>query len=296
MPKRSLPTILITVDVEDWFQVENFRPWISPESWADRQLRVERNVHRLLDLLDGFEATFFVLGWVAERLPELVRQISNRGHEVASHGYNHRLCSDMASAELEQDLIRSKHLLEDITATEVVGYRAPSFSIDNRTLAIVEQCGYRYDSSYNSFEANPRYGRLKLSPYAKNGRGLEISAKFRELPMSNLKLLNRTLPWSGGGYFRLLPYRIFRQGLRKILLKQGYYLFYLHPWEIDHRQQRVSMADHLSRFRHYCNLKSTYHKLHNLIQDNADCHFSGCWNFIKSASHDGSETQSVVLP
>ncbi len=280
----SKPSILITIDVEDWFQVENFRPWISPDSWTDRQLRVERNVHRLLDLLDGFETTFFVLGWVAERLPELVRQILERGHEVASHGYNHRLCSDMASAELEKDLIRSKRLLEDITGTEVVGYRAPSFSIDNRTLAILEQCGYRYDSSYNSFEANPRYGQLGLSQYVKNGRGLKVSSKFNELPLSNLKLMGRTLPWSGGGYFRLLPYGIFHQGLRQILSRQGHYVFYLHPWEIDPSQPRVSQADRLSRFRHYCNLKSTYRKLGHLLRDNADCHFSGCWNFLQATN------------
>jgi len=274
------PTFLFTVDVEDWFQVENFKPYIAPETWSERELRVEQNVHRILDLLDGFPSTFFILGWIAEKLPRLVKQIADRGHEVASHGYGHQLCHDMSAEDLQQDLIHSKHLLEDITGSEVVGYRAPSFSINDEVLDILQQCGYRYDSSYNSFEANPRYGHLDLSRYAKNGRGIIISKHFHELPLSNLTLMNRTLPLSGGGYFRLLPYGIFRQGLRHILTNQGYYLFYLHPWEIDNGQPRVLEADRLSRFRHYCNLETTYKKLQRMLKDHADCHFSTCKDYL----------------
>jgi polysaccharide deacetylase family protein (PEP-CTERM system associated) len=244
-------------------------------------LRVEQNVHRLLDLLDGFESTFFILGWVAERLPKLVQAIADRGHEVASHGYGHQLCHDMDTAELKQDLIRSKKLLEDIIGSEVVGYRAPSFSINEQALEILEQCGYRYDSSYNSFETNPRYGHLDIGQYQNNGWGIKISEHFHELPLSNLSFMNRKLPWSGGGYFRLLPYRIFKQGVRNIFLNQGFYLFYLHPWEIDANQPRVTAADHLSRFRHYCNLKSTYKKLGKMLQGHGDCHFSTCREFLQ---------------
>lgn len=276
------PTFLFTVDVEDWFQVENFKPWIAPDTWSERELRVEHNVHRLLDILDRFPSTFFILGWVAEKLPQLVKKISECGHEVASHGFNHQLCHDMTPADLKQDLIRSKHLLEDMTGSEVVGYRAPSFSINKQVLDILAQCGFRYDSSYNSFEANPRYGHLDISRYDKNGRGIKISGRLHELPLGNLKLMNRTLPWSGGGYFRLLPYSIFRQGLRSILLNNGYYLFYLHPWEIDDDQPRVSAADRLSRFRHYCNLKSTDKKLRRLLKDNPDCHFSTCKDYLNA--------------
>jgi len=274
------PTFLFTIDVEDWFQVENFKPWIAPDTWSERELRVEHNVNRLLDLLDGFPSTFFVLGWVAEKLPQLVKKISGCGHEVASHGFDHQLCHDMKPADLKQDLIRSKQLLENMTGSEVVGYRAPSFSVNEQVIDILAQCGYRYDSSYNSFEANPRYGHLDLSSYDKSGRGIKISDRFHELPLSNLTLLNRTLPWSGGGYFRLLPYSVFHQGVRNILSKQGYYLFYLHPWEIDAGQPRVSKADRLSQFRHYCNLRTTYKKLSQLLQDHADCRFSTCRDFI----------------
>ena len=281
MPAESLPTILITVDVEDWFHVENFRPWISRDSWAGRQLRVDRNVRHLLELLDGYKATFFILGWVADRLPELVKLIADRGHEVASHGYHHQMCHNMNLQDLRRDLTISKNLLEDLTGAEVVGYRAPSFSISQHVFALLEQCGYRYDSSYNSFEANPRYGQLDLSPYRKNGPGYSISENFYELPLSNLTIMNRTLPWSGGGYFRLLPYKVFRQGLRNILSKHGHYLFYLHPWEIDDEQPRVLAANRLSRFRHYCNLKTTYKKLENLLRDHSGCHFSTCRDFLQ---------------
>jgi polysaccharide deacetylase family protein (PEP-CTERM system associated) len=278
MPK---PTFLFTIDVEDWFQVENFKPWIAQDTWDERELRVEHNVHRLLDLLDGFPSTFFILGWVAEKLPHLVKEISERGHEVASHGFGHQLCHDIKPADLKQDLIHSKQLLEDITGSEVVGYRAPSFSINAQALEILEQCGYRYDSSYNSFEANPRYGHLDLPQYRRNGQGIKISETFHELPLSNLTLLKKTLPWGGGGYFRLFPYSLFRQGVRNILSKQGCYLFYLHPWEIDDGQPRVLEADRLSRFRHYCNLKTTYKKLQTMLQDHAHCRFTTCRGFLQ---------------
>ena len=232
-------------------------------------------------LLEGFPSTFFVLGWIAERLPQLVKRIADQGHEVASHGYNHQLCHALDPENLKQDLIRSKHLIEDITGSAVVGYRAPSFSINHRVFELLERCGYRYDSSYNSFEANPRYGQLDISQLKKNGRGLIVSEHFRELPLSNLTLMKQTLPWSGGGYFRLLPYSVFRQGLRKILSRNGYYLFYLHPWEIDDGQPRVRAADRLSRFRHYCNLKTTHQKLKKLLQDHSGCHFSTCRDFLQ---------------
>ena len=282
MPNPSQPTVLITIDVEDWFQVENLKPWIAPETWSARELRVERNVQRLLELLEGFPATFFVLGWLAEKLPRLVKMIADQGHEVASHGYGHQLCSDMTPAELEQDLVRSKQLLEDIIGVDVVGYRAPSFSINHRVLQLLQQCDYRYDSSYNSFEANPRYGRLNMTRYQQNGRGFMVSDHFHELPLSNLTFGNRTLPWSGGGYFRLLPYNIFRRGLQNILSNQGYYLFYLHPWEIDEGQPRIDTANRLARFRHYLNLKSTDAKLRQMLNDLRDCRFSSCRDFISS--------------
>ena len=280
MPLTPSPTFLFTIDVEDWFHVENFKPWISRKSWPQRQLRIEKNIDHILAFLNDFKSTFFILGWVAAKIPQLVRQIADHGHEVASHGYNHQLCPEMNPRDLKQDLLRSKQLLEDIIGSEVIGYRAPSFSVNHQVLMLLEQCGYRYDSSYNSFSANPRYGHLDMSRYEQNRRGIRITKNLHELPLSNLTLLNRILPWSGGGYFRLLPYSVFRQGVRNLLAHHGYYMFYLHPWEIDHLQPKVKAADKLSRFRHYWNLKSTRKKLRRLLQDHSHCRFTTCRAFL----------------
>jgi len=192
--------ILLTIDVEDWFQVENFKPWIPFNNWSSYELRVEKNTHRLLDLFDTFtltrnpepatrnpiKATFFSLGWIAERLPHLVREIHSRGHEIASHGYAHNLCSECSPDELKADLIRSKKLLEDIIGDRVYGYRAPSFAINNDILKIMEDCGYLYDSSYNSFNLHGRYGKISLDGLKKNGIAFNVSETFFELPISNI--------------------------------------------------------------------------------------------------------------
>jgi len=170
-------TILFTIDVADWFQVENFKPYIPYSTWDRLDLRVERNVHRILDLLDSVHstcspgagcidrprATFFILGWIAERVPGMVREIHDRGHEVASHGYDHDLCNCLTADALKKDLTESKQLLEDIVGQPVVGYSAPNFSVNNQILNLIESCGYRYDASYNSFEMNARYGRVELA-------------------------------------------------------------------------------------------------------------------------------------
>jgi polysaccharide deacetylase family protein (PEP-CTERM system associated) len=182
MPRTFVPPVfLFTVDVEDWFQVENFKPYISVESWPRRELRVGDNTRRILDLLDDARvangrprATFFVLGWIAERLPDLVREIHGRGHEVASHGYDHVLCTEQDPAALDRDLIRSRERLEDLTGGSVVGYRAPSFSVSDEILRRIAAAGYRYDASYNSFEMNPRYGRVHLDGRPRVGRAVRI--------------------------------------------------------------------------------------------------------------------------
>ncbi len=283
-------SILITIDVEDWFQVENFKPWIPFSSWDSYELRVEKNTHHLLDLFDSINlggpqkvaATFFVLGWIAERLPHLVREIHDRGHEVASHGYNHNLCNLESKKDLKKDLIESKKLLEDIIGAPVFGYRAPSFSINNDTLRIIEESGYLYDSSYNSFEKHGRYGKILLNGYGKNGVALKISDNFVELPISNLKfkIQNSTLPWGGGGYFRLIPFPIFKKGVSTILEKQGGYAFYLHPWEIDPQQPKVDQANPFYKFRHYTNLSKTLFKLRKLIQEFSYCRFITCRQYL----------------
>jgi polysaccharide deacetylase family protein (PEP-CTERM system associated) len=297
---------LLTFDVEDWFQVENFRQSIPVSSWPDFQLRVERNTHSILDLIDATahdapaessesvslrgsrnRATFFVLGWIAERLPGLVREIQKRGHEVASHGYGHKLCRQEDVRSLEQDLTHSKKLLEDLTGSPVWGYRAPSFSVDPEVLKIVEGCGYRYDSSFNSFALHGRYGDLDLGGYPRYGVALRVSREFFELPISNLETGRLVLPWGGGGYFRLLPFRLYAWGLRVILRRRGGIVFYLHPWEVDPDQPRVHDVSLMNRFRHYVNLRSNLSKLHKLLTAFSQCRFLTCEEYLRDL-HDAA--------
>lgn len=205
-------TILLTFDVEDWFQVENFKEYIPFSSWPSLERRVYSNTLTLLRFLDdapvSIKATFFILGWVAERHPELVTEISKCGHEVASHGYEHNLCYQQNPDELYNDLVRSKKLLEDIVGQEVLGYRAPSFSITDSALLLVQKAGYKYDSSFNSYDKHGRYGTLTLPSGANANKPLyKIYPSFYEIPISNLYLAGTTIPWGGGDtldYYRLL--------------------------------------------------------------------------------------------
>jgi len=283
-------SILLTIDVEDWFQVENFKQCLPFSSWAGCELRVEKNTHHILDLLDSInptnspKATFFVLGWIAQRLPHLVREIQNRGHEVASHGYYHRLCRKEPVEDLKRDLINSKKLLEDITGFPVYGYRAPSFSINHDILRMIEECRYLYDSSFNSFGLNKRYGQVELDSNSRNNIACKVSDTFYELPISNLRLGKYELPWGGGGYFRLIPLLLFKKGVQAILRRNGTYLFYLHPWEIDARQPVVSEAPMFYKFRHYANLNKTLYKLSSFIESFKDCNFFTCNQYLKRNS------------
>lgn len=282
--------LLITFDVEDWFQVENFRNNIPFSSWSSRELRAENNVHRLLDLLDSIRVvegggsrirtTFFVLGWLAERLPSLVREIHHRGHEVASHGFFHRLSSHQGPQAFKQDIIDSKKLLEDIIGAPVFGYRAPNFSVSIDVLRIIEDSGYFYDSSFNSFSMNSRYGQLDLSRNSKIGIALEVFTSFYEIPISNLTFGRIVLPWGGGGYFRLIPSHIFQEGVRYILRKQGAYLFFMHPWEIDSGQPKVNDASVLNRFRHYLNIPRAFSRLSSLLKNYGSASFVSCRGYL----------------
>ncbi len=273
--------------------MENFKPSIPFSSWPERELRVEQNTRNLLDLLDGARpqktsATFFILTWIARRLPGLVREILARGHEVASHGCTHELCTTQSEHALKQDLTQSKNTLEDITGQAVSGYRAPSFSINQQILEHIRNAGYLYDSSYNSFSLHGRYGRLILHH---NGNGARNPALMQpvkglyELPISNMQLGRRTIPWGGGAYFRLIPERVFRSGVRRILKNHHAYVMYLHPWEIDPEQPRVTEASFTRRLRHYSNLKKTRARLQNLIQSFSDCRFVTCKDYITRSPH-----------
>jgi len=310
---QSENNILITIDVEDWFQVENFKSRIPFSTWNSYKLRVEKNTYRILELLDSFKsqgkpvdlkrknnkkvlpsqshpkATFFVLGWLAERLPQLIRDIDASGHEVASHGYDHRLCGSYETGELKNDLTRSKMLLEDTIGKRIVGYRAPSFSINNNILKLIKACGYIYDSSFNSFSMHGRYGTIDLPEDAKKGVAFKISEGFNELPISNIQLGKFILPWGGGGYFRLIPFLFYKAGVLSILKKERAFVFYMHPWEIDPNQPTVHGISPTYRFRHYINLKKTYTKLAKLHKYFSNCHFITCSQYLGGLHGNGNK-------
>lgn len=287
-PDRS--HIIITVDVEDWFQVENFKTLIPYSNWSSFDLRVGKNVHRIMDLFDSasqrfmngrtLRATFFVLGWVAERLPNLIREIHSRGHEVGSHGYLHALCDKQNPKNLSEDLIKSKALLEDVSGEPVWGFRAPSFSINRAILDLIRKAGYRYDSSYNSFQLHGRYGRVDFSDTKKTGAAISISNGFKELPVSNLTLGNITMPWAGGAYFRLIPFEMFKWGVRRILNRQNAFVFYMHPWEIDPDQPRVKEASRSVKFKHYTGLGKTKVRLEALVEKFQESDFVTCNQYL----------------
>ncbi len=287
--------ILVTVDVEDWFQVENFKRWISFDSWSSYELRVEKNVHNLLNLFDSIkvstkstnetapdklEATFFVLGWIAKRLPRLVREIHDRGHEVASHGFNHNLYTRLSPKDLKTELTHSKKRLEDIIGSCIYGHRAPSFSINKEILQTIQACDYQYDSSYNSFAIHHRYGHIDVSRNGKKGIAVTLDKDFYELPISNIKIKNMIFPMGGGAYFRLIPLPLFKMGVKTILDQEQAYLFYLHPWEIDPDQPRLQAASASYQFRHYTNLKKNKNKLSQFLNAFSESRFNSCRQYL----------------
>jgi polysaccharide deacetylase family protein (PEP-CTERM system associated) len=259
----------LTVDVEDYFHVSAFAGAIDSSEWDGHPLRVEQNTRRLLELFDfnQVKATFFVLGWVAERLPGLISEIAGRGHEVACHGYSHQLVYNQSPELFRRETVQSKQLLEDITGAAVRGYRAASYSITERSrwaLDILAEAGFVYDSSIFPVH-HDRYGMpgTPEHPYnmtTDNGRSLV------EFPLSTARVFGYRLPVAGGGYFRLYPYALTRAGLRQINRQGKPFIFYLHPWEIDPDQPRVAAA-WLSRFRHYNNLGRCEGRLQRLMGD-----------------------------
>jgi polysaccharide deacetylase family protein (PEP-CTERM system associated) len=285
-------SILLTFDVEDWFQVENFKGYIEFSTWNSFELRVEKNTFKILDLLDSFsfkpKATFFILGWIAEKLPHLVCEIHMRGHEVASHGFDHKLCNDLSRSDLIKDLKSSKEFLEEIIDTRVHGFRAPSFAINNTVLKSIQGAGYTYDSSYNSFSSHGRYGTIDLSQAEKIEACHRIKASFFELPISNLKFRNKVVPFGGGGYFRLFPFFFFKFGMRSVLKNDKAFVFYAHPWEFDPGQPRVEKASRGFKFRHYVNLSKTESKLKALLYKFRDCNFITCMDYIRIKSEQHS--------
>lgn len=258
----------LTIDVEDYFQVAALAEAVRREDWDSMEYRVEANTDRLLGLLDQYNtrATFFTLGWVAERSPELVRRIRAAGHEVASHGYSHQLIYNQTPDVFREETRRSKAILEDILGEPVTGYRAASYSITAQSrwaLDILAEEGFTWDSSIFPVH-HDRYGMPDAPrwPYRlKTDNGHELA----EFPLSTLKLPGYTLPIAGGGYFRLFPYWFSQWGLGSINRQGRPFVFYLHPWEVDPEQPRLEVK-WLSRFRHYNNLDVCEARLNKLLQ------------------------------
>lgn len=259
----------MTIDVEDYFQVSAFEHHISREQWGKLPCRIERNIDRILSLLDenGIFATFFVLGWIAERYPDVVRRIVDGGHELASHGSNHYRVSAQTPDEFREDVGQCKRLLEDMSGMEIKGYRAPSFSIgkDNLwALDILMAEGYRYSSSIYPISHDhygmPEAPRFRFRPRGEQG--------LLELPATTVALFNRNLPAAGGGYFRLMPYPLSRWMIERVNRQDNEpCIFYFHPWELDPDQPRQSGVSIKTRFRHYCNLSSMERKIRLLLAD-----------------------------
>jgi polysaccharide deacetylase family protein (PEP-CTERM system associated) len=259
----------LTVDVEDYFQVSAFASRIAPADWPSMPCRVERNVDLILGLLAEHRvpATFFTLGWIAERYPALVRRIVHQGHELASHGYAHQRASQQTPEEFDRDITLSKNLLEQLSGQPVRGYRAPSFSIEQNNLWALDsllQAGYRYSSSIYPIR-HDHYGMPDAPRFPWRPRGPD---GLLELPVSTVRLLGRNLPAGGGGYFRLLPYAASRWALRRINSHDGQAgIFYFHPWELDPGQPVLAGISRKTRLRHYLNLHRMEARINRLLGD-----------------------------
>lgn len=258
----------MSVDVEDYFQVSAFEPYIARQDWDLWPHRVVANTERILALFDvaGVKATFFTLGWVAERYPNLVRQIVALGHELACHGYAHVRVSQQSASAFRQDVLRAKGILEDIAGVEVKGYRAPSYSINqsNRwAFGVLQAVGFKYSSSVYPVRHDlygwPKAPSVPFRP--------QEAPELVEIPITTLRLAGCNLPCGGGGYFRLYPYRCFRWALRRINRQGQPAVFYFHPWEIDLEQPRPRGLGLKTAVRHYLNLDRMEARLKRLLQD-----------------------------
>ena len=256
----------LTIDVEDYFQVSAFAPHIPRSEWPVRECRVERNVASILAMLDDHDtkATFFTLGWIAERYPGVVREIVANGHELASHGYGHERASDQTPDSFYADINVAKLLLEDLSGSEVKGYRAPSFSIGEQNLwafECLERAGYHYSSSIYPIH-HDHYGMPNAPRHA------HAIGNLLEIPATTLRFFNRNWPASGGGYFRLMPYGLSRWMIERINRVDNMpAVFYFHPWEVDVEQPRIAGISAKTRFRHYLNIHRMENRLRRLLAD-----------------------------
>ena len=260
---------MLSFDLEDWFQVERLRSAIARNEWGNYEIRMTSTTEKLLDILRKHElkATFFVLGWIAEKVPGLIWKMKEDGHEIASHGYGHELLHELNKDEFEKDLLMSKYILKELTGEEILGYRAPSFTITSYVPEILERNGFKYDSSFFPCSFNLRYGKVEMKTITQDLSIGRLHNGLLEVPISTLRLFGREIPWGGGGYFRLYPYWLFKMGVKSFAKEKRGYVFYAHPWEMDPGQPRVENTTVLNRFFHYYGLSSTERKLENLLKD-----------------------------
>ena len=259
---------ILTFDVEEYFHASIFEKVVAPDQWPQLESRVERNVERILDLLERYQvrATFFVLGWIGEHHPWVVKKIAGFGHEVACHGYDHRLIHEMSPEDFREQLSRSVDILQGLTGKKILGFRAPSFSIKEDTLwafEILAEMGIRYDSSIFPI-FHDRYG-MPQTPREEFKIRTDHGAEIVELPPSSIRILGQNLPFGGGGYFRLFPLWFTNWSLRRINRRGLPVVFYLHPWELDAEQPALEIGV-WERFRHYSNLKIVERKLERLLR------------------------------
>lgn len=266
---QSSKTNAMSVDVEDYFQVSAFESIIERQDWENLPCRVEQNTHRVMDIFDQHQvkATFFILGWVAERYPGLVKRIVEDGHELASHGYQHTRVTEQTPEQFREDVTRTKAMLEDMGGVRIRGYRAASYSIGAKNLwalDVLEETGHEYSSSiypiHHDLYGMPSAPRFQFRPNGEKG--------LIEIPVSTFTLGKRRFPCGGGGYFRLFPYQLYRWTVNKVNQQdQESTMFYFHPWEIDPDQPRQQNISAKTRFRHYLNLERMESRLHSLLTD-----------------------------
>ncbi len=257
---------IMTIDLEDYFQVSAFESVLPRGDWPNMPSRIEFNCHKILTIfeLNKVKGTFFVLGWIAKKYPGLIREIAEQGHEIACHGYWHQRVTDLERKEFSKDIFLSKQLLEDITGQSVLGYRAPSFSFNATNTWVYDElksAGYKYSSSIYPIR-HDHYGSPNLPRFS-----FECRPGFYEVPISTLKLFGNKFPIGGGGYFRLFPFWLSLWALRKFhRVEKQAYIFYMHPWELDPGQPRIPGVKWKNRFRHYLNLQKTHPRLEQLCR------------------------------
>jgi polysaccharide deacetylase family protein (PEP-CTERM system associated) len=260
---------ILSIDVEEWFQVENLKQAIAPKGWAYCEKRLPFNILEILALLEekGIKATFFVLGWIAEKYPQIVETIDQKGHEIASHGYAHKLVFTQSEEEFREDVKRSIEVLGKLTGKQIIGYRAPSFSINQEcswAYEILFELGIRYDSSIFPVK-HPHYG-IPTAPRFPFEIELKNQKSLKEFPLSTIRLLGLNLPVAGGAYLRILPYWYNHWGIKRLNREGRKAVVYLHPWEIDPGQPR-EIVSFSKRFRHYTNLDIMKEKIKKLLED-----------------------------